>query len=53
MQDEITIRMDDLSQAVSASVETMLGTSPAIYLSNLFQQSTMQSYMALVQEIAW
>lgn len=48
----IIITMDDLSRAVSVCEQTVSGTSLAHDLMELFGESTMQSFIALLHEIA-
>lgn len=52
MRDEIAVTMYDLSRAASGSEETVSDTSLAIDLEDLFRESTMQSFIALVHAIA-
>lgn len=51
VRDGIAITMDDLSRAVAGGEVTISGTDLAVDLLGLFQESTMQHFMALLHEI--
>lgn len=46
------IALDDVSQVVSVCAKTLSGTNRAVYIVDLIKKRSIQSFMALLREIA-